>query len=260
MASDFPAAHSMDSEWFAVDQNGQVAVFITGENGHLPRGQALRDLVAVMGALRGKPLTEEEMDEVWDSSPEEACAEAGLFVYDYADGRSGVDPFDVIQVQDTYRRTDVPEAPTHIDQLPPGMRVQLKGVNLAGVDFTAAPLVQPAEFVRCDYWGEPHSFLASDGKTVKVVPGKEKEYAAFLADLWASDEPQHRDLLKRFTFEEPLPPVPKPASKRRPAAKKPVAAKKAAGTKKPAAKKPTAGKPPAAKKKPAAVKRKKGTS
>jgi hypothetical protein len=35
---DYPAAHSMDSEWFAVDRAGHVGYFRTGENGALPEG------------------------------------------------------------------------------------------------------------------------------------------------------------------------------------------------------------------------------
>ena len=34
--TDFPAAHSTDSEWFAVDKEGRVAVFDTLEPGPLP--------------------------------------------------------------------------------------------------------------------------------------------------------------------------------------------------------------------------------
>ena len=37
MADDFPAAHSMDSYWFAVDRDGRVAVFATGEAGAMPQ-------------------------------------------------------------------------------------------------------------------------------------------------------------------------------------------------------------------------------
>lgn len=33
---DFPAAHSMDTSWFGVDENGEIAIFETGENGCLP--------------------------------------------------------------------------------------------------------------------------------------------------------------------------------------------------------------------------------
>ena len=34
--SDFPAAHSMDTYWFAIDADENVAVFDTGETGALP--------------------------------------------------------------------------------------------------------------------------------------------------------------------------------------------------------------------------------
>jgi hypothetical protein len=37
---DFPAAHSMDTAWFAVDRDGNVALFETGEAGALPAGAA----------------------------------------------------------------------------------------------------------------------------------------------------------------------------------------------------------------------------
>ena len=33
---DFPAAHSMDTTWFAVDRDGRVAAFLTGEAGAVP--------------------------------------------------------------------------------------------------------------------------------------------------------------------------------------------------------------------------------
>lgn len=36
MEVDVPAAHSVDSEWYAVDETGEVAVFETGEAGGLP--------------------------------------------------------------------------------------------------------------------------------------------------------------------------------------------------------------------------------
>jgi hypothetical protein len=36
MKSDIPAAHSMDTAWFAVDADGYVAIFATGEAGAMP--------------------------------------------------------------------------------------------------------------------------------------------------------------------------------------------------------------------------------
>ena len=36
MEPDYPAAHSMDTDWFAVDKDGHVAVFASGEAGAVP--------------------------------------------------------------------------------------------------------------------------------------------------------------------------------------------------------------------------------
>lgn len=36
--TDYPAAHSMDAHWFAVDEQGHVAVFHSGESGAVPAG------------------------------------------------------------------------------------------------------------------------------------------------------------------------------------------------------------------------------
>ena len=41
--SDYPAAHSMDSCWFAVDKDGHVAFFETGESGAMPETGAAGD-------------------------------------------------------------------------------------------------------------------------------------------------------------------------------------------------------------------------
>ncbi len=39
-SDDYPAAHSMDSAWFAVDADGNIARFDTGENGAVPNAAA----------------------------------------------------------------------------------------------------------------------------------------------------------------------------------------------------------------------------
>src|SRR5947208_3539930 len=36
MDEDFPAAHSMNTQWFAVDADGRVGVFLTGNCGAVP--------------------------------------------------------------------------------------------------------------------------------------------------------------------------------------------------------------------------------
>src|SRR4051794_3889505 len=61
MEPDYPAAHSMDATWFAIDKDGYVARFETGEAGAMP-DNALSDQggVDVMGQL-GALLPRTEM-------------------------------------------------------------------------------------------------------------------------------------------------------------------------------------------------------
>lgn len=47
MERDFPAAHSMDTHWFAVDRDGHVASFQSGEAGAVPRVALAIDAYAV---------------------------------------------------------------------------------------------------------------------------------------------------------------------------------------------------------------------
>lgn len=52
---DFPAAHSMDTTWFAIDSDGQVAVFESGESGCVPvdayLGEEFGDVTETLHAL-----------------------------------------------------------------------------------------------------------------------------------------------------------------------------------------------------------------
>ncbi|HXG09255.1 MAG TPA: hypothetical protein VNK04_05645 [Gemmataceae bacterium] len=51
MDTDYPAAHSMDTAFFAVDQDGHIAYFSTGEAGALPTVAALEDPYGVLQRL-----------------------------------------------------------------------------------------------------------------------------------------------------------------------------------------------------------------
>ena len=55
MQPDFPAAHSMDTDWFAVDRNGHVAICSSGEPGPVPVGIELQQDIweALDGLLLG---------------------------------------------------------------------------------------------------------------------------------------------------------------------------------------------------------------
>src|SRR5262245_53923712 len=57
---DFPAAHSMDATWFAVDRDGHVGVFDSGEAGAVPKevnDSIGQDDDAVEMALESLPAT-----------------------------------------------------------------------------------------------------------------------------------------------------------------------------------------------------------
>ncbi len=79
---DYPAAHSMDTEWFAVDADGNVGVFDTGEDGALPNdaakglgpGEPSFDVSLFHAFLRAREIasgdlrqTEEEISKIVDS-------------------------------------------------------------------------------------------------------------------------------------------------------------------------------------------------
>jgi hypothetical protein len=55
MGPDFPAAHSMDTSWFAVDRDGHVACFNTGEAGAVPnnslRGVGIYEFILQFGEM-----------------------------------------------------------------------------------------------------------------------------------------------------------------------------------------------------------------
>src|SRR5262245_16214620 len=59
---DFPAAHSMDTTWFAVDQDGHIGMFDSGEPGAVPKDVEKsigQDDDAVLEALEPLPVIDE---------------------------------------------------------------------------------------------------------------------------------------------------------------------------------------------------------
>src|SRR5262249_4294000 len=141
---DFPAAHSMDLDWFAVDEAGHVGLFSTGENGHAPQAAQDEGVLMELWNLRqgGTPADDEERG-VWELGTEEIAKRLGLFCYDYDEQHDPITP---------YVRTGRPEAPVHIDQLPPNLRKACKQVRFEKVNFEEAELLQPLEYFPCVYW------------------------------------------------------------------------------------------------------------
>lgn len=169
MENDYPAAHSMDTRWFAIDESGHLGIFASGENGHLP-DISTGDADELIAALwRRHPSAEEEPP--YEGA--ELAAKLGVFFYDYDDWA-----FDPIA---PYKRSAIPKTPLHVDQLPPTLRKQVKEARLVNVDFALNELLQPLEHYPCVYWYEENrvAYLCSDGKTVQPIPGMEDRFADF---------------------------------------------------------------------------------
>jgi hypothetical protein len=189
MQPDYPAAHSMDSVWFAVDADGHVAAFHTGENGHIPaqgnEGYGMDELEALETA-RGLPKDEESEDG-------QRATKLGLFNYEYEDKLG--------HTLEPYRRSTVPKKPLHVDQLPAKLRKRMRQVTFSEVRFSKAKRVQPMEHCdECDSYDDLCSYLCADGKTVRPMPGEEDYFGQFVA--WFREEAP--EIARKLKFDGPL--------------------------------------------------------
>jgi hypothetical protein len=166
-APDYPAAHSMDTSWYAVDAAGHVAVFESGEDGPAPRGA--KDAFHLGTLFRARHPT---LPDLGMPADEAMAEELGIFLYEC--GEDEYWPYSVINV---YERRVVPPRPTHVDQLPPAVRDGCKQVRLP-VTFAAAERVQPLDHVECVFWSEERAgYVAADGVTVRPLPGRQAQFA-----------------------------------------------------------------------------------
>ncbi len=170
MEVDYPAAHSMDSLWFAVDAAGHVSLFDTGENGQAPDSE-ITDIGGELWNLWRRDSLED-----WDI--DELCRTVGLYAFGYPEEFDPIAP---------YIRYYVPEIPLHIDQLPPNLRERCGEVRF-DVSFDQLERIQPLEFLPCAYWYEDRvAYVCGDGQTVRPIPGKEAEFAAFVREFSERD-------------------------------------------------------------------------
>lgn len=185
---DYPAAHSMDTVWYAVDAAGHVAAFQTGENGSVPDGEGgpwrlLLDLYARTFNTDPNAYVD------WD----EAAAALGVFKYGYNDEM----PLEYVEPR--YVREVAPDPPLHVEQLPPDFRKEWKRFRFPGVRFGEAEYLQPYEFFPCkSYDVEASGYLAVDGTTIRPIPGTEKGFTESIAE-WRREWP---GAAAQYRFEE----------------------------------------------------------
>ncbi len=174
---DFPAANSMDTLWFAVDQAGHVGVFFSGESGPAPLDAEQESLQEFLQHVPGIPpeMTDPE-SEAWQI---DSVHEYGLFLYE-------ADPMqeNPLPLQPQYERLGTPDNPIHVDQLAPHGRSLAKRYRFDTLRFADTEIIQIFEHMACqvdtDFMA---GYLCADGKTVKPIPGKEEEFAAFVEML-----------------------------------------------------------------------------
>jgi hypothetical protein len=173
--SDYPAAHSMDTIWYAVDATGAVAVFNSAEPGPVPKSAARREHGDVPRLVRilGGECDDDDFDL---QEAFQAAADRGVYVYEVITWEC-----DFI---DTYERVAVPKRPLHLDQLPPKLRKNVARCKLPTVDFAKAEELQVVPLVPCDlYWDEAVAYFAVGHKEIRPIPGKEKDYRSALPRL-----------------------------------------------------------------------------
>jgi hypothetical protein len=194
MEHDYPAAHSMDAYWFAIDERGAVADFETGEPGPAPV-DASHDIFEALYTLYFGPYDYDASDG-WE--PEEWAEQLGVTFYRY--------PGDYDWLILPFVRTVTPVQPLHVDQLPPDLRNQCGDMRFFMLRFDEKETLQPLEFCPdpveyydcVDYELRP-AYLVGDGVTVRPVRGDEKKFADFVSQ-YRQQHPKHA---RNLRFEGP---------------------------------------------------------
>jgi hypothetical protein len=203
---DYPANHSMDTLWFAVDQVGHVAALFSGETGPAPRYAGDVGLPGFLRHVPGVPPEVTEGEDCWSDTLDEPVHEYGLFRYEANEEA-------LLPLQPQYERTGTPANPLHVDQLPPEARELAKKHQFDSFRFADRKIIQIFEHMQCRVDSEfMAGYLCADGKTVKPIPGKEKDFTRFVERLRKDYPAESADL--HFESVEPAPPK-KPSRKRK---------------------------------------------
>lgn len=225
-ADDFPAAHSGDVEWFAVDAQGHVGAFLSWENHEVapnwsgwwqPFRQALesepeeRRTAIFKPDRQGAGYLIEQLRALGLHSETVFDLEGALHLLN--DQWYGINSinlhWDDFSVQEVRRkrlsrvRLIVPARPVTVDQLPSKLRAIVEQVRFEHVSFLDSPLIQPLEHFEGG-WG---CLFSDDGRTLRATFGERFDLAfeqqAYQAYRWldvrirSGELPEPRVLLSR---------------------------------------------------------------
>lgn len=183
---DYPAAHSVDTMWFAVDKDGHIGIFDSGEDGPIPAvfdndrdgicGLTPEMLLEKMESVRGQKRDQFDMYK---------GEELGFYTYDpqmdeVYELQQQFDP-DESKTEfpaPMYARLAVPSEPITIADLPSEWHEAIEIMRLPGVSFSNSKLFQPGEHFASVGWGtdcylgldgQSHKFTTPDPELIKKV-------------------------------------------------------------------------------------------
>jgi hypothetical protein len=209
--ADYPAAHSMDTVWFATDRDGHVGVFKTGENGIVPNSASNEegpDSLLNWHVRPGSPLPLRVHDSnYWPPNywPAE-LGRLGVFFFYYEAFRAWLEASRPPRSRDDfpfyrpfglgprsfvgpYIRALVPDDLLNVDQLPPDLRARCKRTCFADWSFVENEFLQPGEHFGCRGWWhvDGAAYLSADGRTLRPIPERMDEFAEFRREFLAAD-------------------------------------------------------------------------
>ena len=197
LETDFPAAHSMDSTWFAVDEDGHIAVLETDENGYapssgdFPRVSAPCDATLMARLLAIRAQTDERLDQLvprrWEEFETLLFDSDAYLIFEALMQTLGVWTYGFRGW--VYARAGVVSKPVHLDDLDPDTRDWLHKAHLP-VRFAESLKLAPGEFERVTGWG---SFWIDLEGRPHPLAGKEEDFEHFFGEKSPLDGQWYRD-------------------------------------------------------------------
>jgi hypothetical protein len=196
---DYPAAHSMDSTWFAVDADGEVALFDTGEGGSVPAAgfpmggemagskqhATLEEHELLAHALLARARSDERLRALLPADPVElARIVAASDIWDVRDAllrAAGIWTYSCeASIATPYVRAGTPARPLLLPELDAEIGRRF-GRGQLPVRFREAPAIAPGELVPVQAWGP--IWIDLQGQLRPTADSSDRDVEAARAEL-----------------------------------------------------------------------------